>query len=370
MPLILPNEYFEEAISNKNSLNLKYSKMYIKMHNDDDNFYFSCDGGKKFLCDTYLKKGYRISECMDLSLWDKYDENKVLDLALTNRCMDNRFCPNCKRVDISRFISNFYQAYSSLETDYIPFMLTLTVPNCEPVDLDYTIKRLSLCFRKLIKYLNKQLVYPFGIPGGVRVLEVTYNDNSNTYHPHYHCLVLFRKCDYDIYSIFFNKIHKHLYSVKSCDYNYLSDYCIYITKIWSLIWQNKRLSRSNLDMFDFIPGQACCYDIKWLQCDLSPLDDKGVYEIFKYTFKDADIVSYDVFKTLYLSLSRKRLRQGFGIFYNLKCEDITEEEVEELDLEFKEVPDELKIYKLQELLTCYSDYTKISRKNSESHLSI
>ena len=364
----LSNSYFEDALSNKFNYNKKYSNWYIGLHNSNINTYTDSNGDTNFFCDTYLKKGFRILDCMELSLWNEYPDNKVLDLVKTNRCMDNRFCPNCKKVDISRFICNFINKYKTIQEEYVPYMLTLTVPNCSANELDSTLKKLTSCFRKLYYYLEKMNLYPFCIRGGVRVLEITYNKNTNMYHPHYHCLVLFRNADIYTYSCFLNPIHKHLYSKKINDYNYISDYCSYIIKIWSLIWQGKRLSKYNIDFYQFKPGQSECFDIQWLQVDLRPLDDRGVLEIFKYTFKDSDVLNYDVFKTLYFSLMHKRLRQGFGVLYDLKCEDFTEEEIEELNLEFEEAPYELIIFQLQELLQTYPDYKKYSRMNSDKYI--
>ena len=366
--MILDNDYFNEVIDNRYRLNKKYSNYYIKLHHSNLNMYKDSSNSDRFLCDTFLKKGFRIRDCMNSSLWNKYEENKVLDLVKTNRCMDNRFCPNCKKVDISRFICNFIDKYKIIKDDYVPYMLTLTVPNCEPDLLDFTLKKMCSSFRKLYYYLSKMNLYPFSISGGVRVLEITYNAISNTYHPHYHCLVLFRKIDFELYSFFLNNIHKHLYSKKKDDYNYISDYCAYIIKIWSLIWFDKRLSNSNLNMYNFSPGQSECLDVKWLQVDLRLLDDNGVLEIFKYTFKDSDVVNYDVFQTLYLNLMYKRLRQGFGLLYDIKCEDFSEEEIEELDLKIAEAPSELIIHDLKELLLNFSDYKKYSRKNSDKYI--
>lgn len=368
--LELDDEYFKEVDFNRRSINLKYSQYYLKMHEDFDNVYHIQIGngaGDALMhhCYTYFKKSVRIKNCMNYSEWDFYRLNNVMDLKFTNRCMDNRFCPNCKKVDINRFILNFMDFYKDLVNDYVPYMLTLTVPNVTGDLLSETLSRMSKCFSRLIKYLNKCYVYPFEIAGGVKVLELTYNSVLNTYHPHYHCLVLFKKEVVFNYSFFFDCTYRHLFSKKNNDYNYISDYCCYVIKIWSLIWQGKRLSKSNIGLYNFSPGDISCLDVQWLQCDLVKLDQRGVFEIFKYTFKDVDIVNYRVFKTISKALCRRRLRQGFGIFYNLKCEDISEKDIEPLVLKQKEDP-ELLILKLQDLLLGFTDVKKVSRKNSDT----
>lgn len=71
---------------------------------------------------------------------------------------------------------------------------------------------------------------------------------------------------------------------------------------------------------------------------------KGIYEVFKYCFKDIDIKNYEIFKHLYIGLKSKRLRQGYGKLYNLKLEDkdldddLTDDDIKNY-LEFKdEIP--------------------------------
>jgi plasmid rolling circle replication initiator protein Rep len=75
--------------------------------------------------------------------------------------------------------------------------LTLTVPNCSPDELDNTLTRLFKAFDRLMKRRNvKRAVHGF-----FRALEVTRNDEHDTYHPHFHCVLAvnpsyFHKADY------------------------------------------------------------------------------------------------------------------------------------------------------------------------------
>jgi len=59
-------------------------------------------------------------------------------------------------------------------------------------------------------------------------------------------------------------------------------------------------------------------------CDIRELDmPKGIFETFKYCFKDVDIKNIDIFRDLFFVLKRKRLRQGYGELYNVKLEENT-----------------------------------------------
>lgn len=61
----------------------------------------------------------------------------------------------------------------------------------------------------------------------------------------------------------------------------------------------------------------------------------------------------------------KRLRQGFGILFNVKCEDIDDGELQELSLSVEESPTTLYTQNIEDLYTTYESYRKISRFNSD-----
>lgn len=318
---------------------------------------------------TNLKnKAEYISKCMNHSIWELYPDNNLMDLKQIYRCKDNRFCPNCKKVDISKFIFKVKNILPELLNDYDAYMLTLTIPNCDGSELSDTLKYLSKCFQKLNLFFsqsNKKEHY-LNFIGGFKVLEITYNKILNSYHPHYHCMVLIDKT---VDKNLFNKVYKDRYSNKRAEYNYISFFEILLKQVWSLIFHGIRLSKSNLKFYNFSPGDDYILntDMPWLEIDFRKLDDKGIYEIFKYTFKDIDVINFNVFKTLYFGLSGKRLRQGFGKLYNFKCEDLDEDIIDDIDnyLEKKEEPQEILVKSLKALINEYNNVTKISRFNSD-----
>ena len=89
-------------------------------------------------------------------------------------------------------------------------------------------------------------------------------------------------------------------------------------------------------------------------CDIRELYmPKGIYEVFKYCFKDIDVKDLEVFRYLFFKLMRKRLRQGHGELYNLKVDymdfyiddktpDVIENYLEYKDEEPKVVANNLK----------------------------
>lgn len=350
------NEILKD-MERKQEYNIQYGNWYYGM-------------SKEFEKSTYSNRSERISNCMNIWQWDKYEQNKILDLQKVNRCSNNRFCPNCKLLDISKFIHQFrkvYEEYSNL--GYKAYMLTLTVPSCPGADLKKTIEKLNLSFRKLTEKftydLNNVKSYKdrlIGFDGGIKVLEITYNENVG-FHPHFHCVVFTKDNPHN------DLLNKHIegkWSNKRQSYNLKSFIDIQIGQLWSMIWYGERLSTKNINDIVYDPKEIFFKkDKKCLEVDFIPLNEKGIYEVFKYTFKDTDIKNYYVFKTFVQALENKRIRQGFGILFNMKCEEIEDGEIQDLDLDIKENPESLLTFEINELITTYRNYKKVSRFNRQ-----
>lgn len=318
----------------------------------------------------YHNRSERISNCMNIWNWDKYEKNKLLDLQSVYKCHNNRFCPNCKLLDISKFIHRFrnvYEEYTNL--GYKAYMLTLTVPSVNGSELRTTIEKLNKCFRKLTEKFSYDLdnnkSYQdrlFQIDGGIKVLEITYNENVG-FHPHFHCVVFTKD---NLSDTLLNKHIEGKYSNKRQSFNMKSYIDLQIGQLWSMIWYNERLTTKNINDIVYDPKEVYFKtNKKCLEVDFVPLDENGIYEVFKYTFKDTDIKNYYVFKTLVQALEGKRIRQGFGILFNMKCEEIEDGEMQDLELELKENPVSLLTYEINELISTYRQYKKISRFNRQ-----
>ncbi len=351
------NEILEKMDSKKKKYNNQYSKWYYGMSEEfKENF------------SIYKKRSERINDCLNLWHWDKYEKNKILDLQSVNRCNNNRFCPNCKLLDISKFIHKFrdvYKQYSDL--GYHAYMLTLTIPSVSASQLRNTIDKLNKSFLKLMqKYtydLDNKLSYSnrlIKLEGGIKVLEITYNQEQG-FKPHLHCVVF---SNYNICEKLINKHIEGKWSNKRNSYNMKSFVDLQIGQLWSMIWYNERLTSKNITDIVYDPKQEYFKKGKKnLEVDFKELDESGIYEVFKYTFKDTDIENYYVFKTLVQALENKRIRQGFGILFNMQCEEIEIGEVQELELIEKENPVSLLTYEINELITTYRNYKKVSRFN-------
>lgn len=317
------------------------------------------------------KRGNKIGSCLNYWLWDKYERNKVLDLQKVNRCMNNRFCPNCKKFDLACTIHNFREPFSYLLSQgYNPYLLTLTVPNVCGEDLRETIDMMNKSFRKFFNCLSYELTGTtrkgfserlMQFDAALKVLEITYNIKTNMFHPHFHVMMFSQEYEEGLFiksvpGAWSNKKNKQLFN---------SHMDMHIMKLWKMCYDNIRLSVNNYKKMSD----------DWhdnYMCDIREMDEKGIYEVLKYTFKDTDVKNYYVFKTLVLALENKRIRQGYGLLYNLKCEGDSEgdkQDLEEfLEVDIKEAPEQLLTQELKTLIRDYHDYKKISRFKASKEL--
>lgn len=333
-------------MNEKHKYNKKYSKWFFALSEEYKKI--SLPVRSK----TIFNKSNRINNCMNFWQWDLYEKNKLMDLQKVSRCMDNRFCPNCRRFNLASAIHNLSPFFKDLLSQgYYPYLLTLTIPNVEGLTLRDTIDKLYKAFRKFYYLFSRtdkkgcsfRLI---DFEAALRVLEVTCNDIDGTYHPHLHIMVFSKNYDESL----FHKYIKGEYSNKRHSYNYYSDLDMHIRTLWTMCFNDVTCT------FKHYKEQQELY-----LADIKEMDEKGIYEVLKYTFKDTDIKTYRNFKDIFLALEGKRIRQGYGLLYNLKCEDEAEGEKLELELIQKEEPQQLLTREINKLITVYKDYRKVSR---------
>jgi hypothetical protein len=90
-----------------------------------------------------------------------------------------RFCTVCNRIRTANYINSYTKVINTFSE---PYMLTLTLRNCKGKDLRFTIQQMQSFFR----YFNKQQTKAGYKNKYLRKLEVTFNHDKTTYHPHYH----------------------------------------------------------------------------------------------------------------------------------------------------------------------------------------
>jgi plasmid rolling circle replication initiator protein Rep len=227
----------------------------------------------------YEKKCIRVRYCGRDLTFDVNPETKKKTLVGAWFCRE-RLCPMCAwrkslRVfhDVSRVMDEVQRQHENL----VPIFLTLTVRNCTGEELAQTITSMSAGWSKMLN--NKG--FATTVNSWFRALEVTYNAESDTYHPHFHAILL---------------VDKQYF--KSKKYKTTAD--------WVHLW---RVSAK----LDYDP--IC--DIRKVKVGKQKY--KAVAEVAKYTMKDKDYIFSDtelmdkVVHTLTEALYKRRLFAYGGV---------------------------------------------------------
>lgn len=190
-----------------------------------------------------------------------------------NSCK-NRFCPICawKKSRKDALALSVMMAYLKQEEQKEFIFLTLTAPNVPADELDEEIKIYNHSFKKLMERKEVKAI----VKGYARKLEITYNEERDDYHPHFHVLIAVNKSYFTQASQYINRDR------------------------WLELWQQvtKNPLITQVDVRKVRNGR----------------NDK-VYEIAKYSAKDSEyLINQDVFEVFYNALKGKRLIVFSGLF--------------------------------------------------------
>jgi len=229
----------------------------------------------KFMEDKNLKLD-RLKECGNFIKFQSSEDKTKFILAGGNFCK-NRFCPFCSWLKAKRTAFELLELIKVVEyTEKLAFIfITLTVPNVPKESLREEIENFNISFNRLwktkeFKAFNK---------GFIRKLEVTYNEERNDYHPHFHLVVAVNK------SYFKSR-------------NYMSKRRL--LELWQRATRNPAITQ---------------VDIKPCRMDTV----KQIMELATYSAKQGDLYSSkEVFDGFYEGLFRKKLLVYNGIFKEYK----------------------------------------------------
>ena len=252
------------------------------------------------LADIFENLGYkkslveRVQTCGDVLRFIRREDGS-LKLYQAYFCK-NKFCPMCnwrRSMKYSYQTSRIVDGAIKQEPKGRFLFLTLTVKNTEGEALNSTISQLTKSFDRLFRRakVKKNLL------GYLRSVEVTHNEDDNSYHPHIHVLMMVRP------SFFQSKKD-------------------YITqKEWSDMWSQSL-------KVDYVP-----------MVDIRTVKEKGkgmrgaILETAKYPTKPIklDIENKQVVDDLYNGLYRKR-QLGFGGLFKTIKKQLALDDVETGDL--------------------------------------
>lgn len=228
-----------------------------------------------FMEDKNLKLD-RLKECGNFIKFQSSEDKTKFILAGGNFC-NNRFCPFCSWLKAKRTAFELLELIKVVEykEKFAFLFITLTVPNVPKESLRKEIEDFNKSFKRLFqsqefKAFNK---------GFIRKLEITYNEERNDYHPHFHLVVAVNK------SYFTSR-------------DYMSKRRL--LELWQRATRNPAITQ---------------VDIK--PCRMNTV--KQVMELATYSAKQGDLYSSkEVFDGFYEGLFRKKLLVYNGIFKEYK----------------------------------------------------
>jgi plasmid rolling circle replication initiator protein Rep len=151
-------------------------------------------------------KAERLCNCGNL-LQFKVNEDGVKKLHMMNSCRV-RLCPMCAWRRSLKVYHNTNKIMTGIESEkeYGYIMLTLTVRNCTGEELSETITDMMKGWQRFIQ----TKAFRKAVKGTYRGLEITHNVTKgdpyyDTYHPHYHCVLVVDKYYFGNKSQYLNK---------------------------------------------------------------------------------------------------------------------------------------------------------------------
>ena len=131
-------------------------------------------------CGTYLTFAHQIDGSGNVSEKGK--------LHNANFCRD-RLCPMCAWRRSYKIFAQVSKIMAHIKDDYAFLFLTLTIPNISSENVSEALQELQQGWQRLRRTKRFKSV----IKGYFKALEITYNKDSETYHPHFHIVLAVSK---------------------------------------------------------------------------------------------------------------------------------------------------------------------------------
>lgn len=318
-----------EKITRRTKKNEVLASYYEDFADDIENdvipVYFGkyfCKEIKECKSDQMIERGNRIASCCSWWDIDYYERQGVKDVLRTFRCRD-KFCDCCGGAQAKQREEKYKPFLDELEKKFAIYHIVFTVPNCEREEVCGVVDKMYKQFAYITRLFRGDVFIKgidflrYGYGGAVRALEITKNMKDNTFHPHFHCLFLFRS---DVGSLIGEKRFVNSFSFNNCDVKrshhkkqgfepdrFFTSFEILLQKVWYLRYNGLHVNYSNIEElkegYSVIAENACGH----------------YHEVFKYATKgifkngEGTICNYFDFVAMFLTLYRRHIIQGYGI---------------------------------------------------------
>lgn len=140
----------------------------------------------KYLQRALILKLIDLDSPLKASYWHTWHCANVLlqhGKKVTAKYCNNRWCPVCNRIRTAKMINGYLPEFKKM-TD--PRFVTLTVVNVPAGELSSTIDKMTREFILIKNVFCKRKGFNIN---GIRKIEVTYNEKTDEYHPHFHIIL-------------------------------------------------------------------------------------------------------------------------------------------------------------------------------------
>jgi len=258
-------------------------------------------------CKGLKKLAMNIAECGSRLIFKACPQGHEKKLSTANFCRlrDCVMCQWRRSLKLSHQVHRLGCGHLEKHKSDIPLFLTLTVPNCSADDFPKTLSLMYGAFKNMfIKVKIKRAVRSW-----FRGLEVTYNEESDTYHPHFHVLLMVSKHYFD---------RGRNYYIDREDWLLMWQYATGMNDITQVDIRRWRKRRNSENVMGSVAFEAAKYMVK---------PSSYLKEVEKGYF----YVAPKVMKTLHDGLRGRRLVGFGGVFKKLRKE-LQQEDVEKSDL--------------------------------------
>ncbi|WP_245602165.1 protein rep [Peribacillus kribbensis] len=216
-----------------------------------------------------VKKAERMTGCGDILTFKKTSAGLKLNQAFFCKV---RLCPMCNwRRSLKLTYENKKIVEVANNRQKLRWLfLTLTVKNCRGDELEDTIKDMMQGYNRLLKYKRVDE----SIEGWFRALEITKNNEDNTYHPHFHVLIAVKP-------MYFSRKNKYIPQEE-----------------WTSLWQRAmKLDYTPVVHVQAVRAKKTKKNFEEIVADIeksiseAKAVQKAILEVSKYTVKDTDILT-------------------------------------------------------------------------------
>lgn len=294
------------------------------------------------------KRAGRLLRCGRFIDTVRFTDIKIHEVKSIKLCGD-KFCGNCQKQLANARERKYTPLLKELENCFDIYHVTLTVPNVGSVFLPKAVVDIIESFARMIKYISGRKKIRginfggFGYVGAIRSLEITHNLKRDDYHPHLHCIFVFKKgLNLDKPKVFVNAFSFN----NGRRENKWSAFEVFIQKLWKLCYDGERVTKT---LIESSGGYSCKVNradgnyhqiFKYVVKGL--LDDKHAQQRKAKTGRIDNGLTYEEFKALFFALDGKRAMQGYGCFYGLKFDDSVLNEPDSSEAEIREIIHELR----------------------------